>query len=109
MWTESPCNRRSWSRSAPSAQRPALLTSRPFLLRSCPRPSASRSEDLPQAAHVLYSTRAGLTQARSASDGTVPSLALRACVRPTRVEYNGPLIASRSKTQTVLLQALCLL
>ena len=36
----------------------------------------------------IYSTRGGLTQARSASDGTVPSLALRACVKPARVEYS---------------------
>src|SRR5205823_12285361 len=30
----------------------------------------------------------GLTQARSASDGTVPSLALRACVRPSSRRLN---------------------
>ena len=39
----------------------------------------------------LYSTRGALTQARSASDGTVPSLALRACVNAPRVEYISPL------------------
>src|SRR5438876_11484133 len=35
---------------------------------------------------LLYWTRAQLTQARSASDGTAPSLALRACVTPARAE-----------------------
>ena len=54
--------------------------------------SASRFEgqacfDNPQLADV-YSTRGKLTQARSASDGTVPSLALRACVKPARGQYN---------------------
>jgi len=36
---------------------------------------------------LLYTTRGELPQARSASDGTVPSLALRVCGRPFRVEY----------------------
>ena len=50
---------------------------------------------LPEQRSELYSTRGGLTQARSASDGTVPSLVLRACVNPPRVEYSSPLQGKR--------------
>ena len=44
----------------------------------------------------INSTREQVTQARSASDGTVPSLALRACVNSPRGEYNNRLSCNRA-------------
>src|SRR5207253_10044512 len=56
--------------------------------RALPWGVDNRQAALLQESRLLYSPRGELTQARSASDGTVPSLALRACVRRSRGAYN---------------------